>query len=55
MKAQATQHPEWKTKEPFKSVLAGDMKAVAAMGEKGLLEIMAATHAGMTTDEFSKS
>ena len=34
VKAQANQHPEWKTKDPFKSVLAGDMKAVAAMGEK---------------------
>ena len=41
--------------EPFKSVLAGDMKAVAAMGEKGMLEIVAATHSGMTTDDFNKS
>ena len=36
VKKQANQHPEWKDKEPFKSVLAGDMKAVAAMGEKGM-------------------
>ena len=42
-------------KEPFKSVLAGDMKAVAAMGEKGMLEIVAATHSGMTTVDFNKT
>ena len=55
VKKQANQHPEWKDKEPFKSVLAGDMKAVAAMGEKGMLEIVAATHSGMTTVDFNKS
>jgi phosphoglycolate phosphatase-like HAD superfamily hydrolase len=55
VKAQANQHPEWKDKEPFKSVLAGDMKAVAAMGEKGMLEIVAATHSGMTTVDFNES
>ncbi len=55
VKKQANQHPEWKDKEPFKSVLAGDMKAVAAMGEKGMLEIIAATHSGMTTVDFNKS
>ena len=49
----APQHPQWKDHEPFKSVLAGDMKAVMASGEKGLMEIMAATHAGMTTDQFN--
>jgi len=50
----ASQHPEWKTKEPFASLLKGDMKGVAASGEKGLLEIVAATHAGMTTGEFEE-
>lgn len=55
LKAMAPQHPEWRDKEPFKSVLAGDMKGLAATGEKGLLEIVAATHAGMTTDEFRQS
>jgi phosphoserine phosphatase len=53
VKELAPQHPEWKTQEPFKSLLAGDMQAVAATGHKGLLEILAATHAGMTTDEFA--
>jgi phosphoglycolate phosphatase-like HAD superfamily hydrolase len=52
IKALAPQHPEWKDKEPFKSVLAGDMKALAESGEKGLLEIIAATHSGMTVHDF---
>ena len=52
IKAMAEEHPEWKEKEPYQSVLAGDMKQLAAAGEKALLEIMAATHSGMTVDEF---
>jgi phosphoglycolate phosphatase-like HAD superfamily hydrolase len=52
VKALAAQHPEWKDTQPFKGVLEGDMKAVAASGEKGLLQIIAATHAGNTTEEF---
>jgi phosphoglycolate phosphatase-like HAD superfamily hydrolase len=54
VKAMAPQHPEWKTTQPFKALLDKDMKAFAASGEKGLLQIVAATHAGMTTNEFSK-
>jgi phosphoserine phosphatase len=54
VKALAPQHPEWKTQQPFKAVLDGDMKALAASGEKGLVELLMATHTGMTTDEFSK-
>ena len=54
VKALAPQHPDWKSKQPFQAVLDGDMKALAASGEKGLVELMAATHAGMTTDEFLK-
>ena len=53
VKALADRHPEWKEKQPFKGVLDGDMKAVAEAGEKGLVEMIMATHAGMTTDEFS--
>lgn len=53
IKALAPKHPEWKDKEPFQSVLGNDMKGLAAGGEKGLLEIMAVTHTGMTTDEFA--
>ncbi len=53
VKALAAQHPEWKTREPFASLLRGDMAGVAASGEQGVLAIVAATHTGMTTDEFS--
>jgi phosphoglycolate phosphatase-like HAD superfamily hydrolase len=53
VKALSAQHPEWKEKEPFALVLKGDMKGLMSSGEKGLLEIIAATHAGMTTDEFA--
>jgi len=53
VKALAPQHAEWKTKEPFASVLKGDVKAALAGGEKALLELVMATHAGMTTEEFS--
>jgi phosphoglycolate phosphatase-like HAD superfamily hydrolase len=52
VKALAPEHPEWKTTEPFASVLKGDPKGLLASGEKGVLEVIAATHAGMTTDEF---
>ena len=55
IKALAPQHPEWDETQPFKSVLEGDTKAVAASGEKGLLEIMAATHAGITTESSPTS
>ncbi|WP_426535661.1 HAD family hydrolase [Bradyrhizobium sp. McL0615] len=55
IKEMAPQHPEWKTTQPFKAILDRDMKALAASGEKGLMQIMAATHAGMTTDDFSKA
>jgi hypothetical protein len=54
VKATAPQHPEWTTKEPFASLLKGDMKGVLASGEQGLLEMLVATHSGMTTDEFEK-
>lgn len=52
IKALAPQHPEWKDKEPYASVLRGDTKAALAGGEKALLELVMATHAGVTTEEF---
>jgi phosphoglycolate phosphatase-like HAD superfamily hydrolase len=55
VKALAPTHPEWKTRQPFKGILENDMKAVAAAGEKGLAEVIAVTHAGMTTDEFAQT
>jgi phosphoglycolate phosphatase-like HAD superfamily hydrolase len=54
MKALSAQHPEWKDTQPFKAVLEADHAALAAAGQKGLLEIIAATHSGMTTDEFHR-
>jgi hypothetical protein len=53
VKALAPEHPEWKTQQPFQSVLANDMKGIVASGEKGLIQLVMASHAGMTTDEFS--
>lgn len=50
--AMAPEHPDWETTPPFSDVLKGDLSAVAASGEHGLLEIVAATHAGLSTDKF---
>jgi phosphoglycolate phosphatase-like HAD superfamily hydrolase len=52
VKALAPGHPEWKGREPFASLLKGDLKAALAGGEKALAEILAVTHSGMTTEEF---
>jgi phosphoglycolate phosphatase-like HAD superfamily hydrolase len=54
IKALAPQHPEWKTKQPFQAVLEGDLEALAAAGEKGLAELVMASHAGMSTTEFER-
>lgn len=52
VKRQAPQHPEWKQQQPFKAVLEGDQKTLAESGMKGILEIVAATHSGVSTEEF---
>jgi phosphoserine phosphatase len=52
IKALAADHPEWNDLEPYKFVLAGDLQKFGATGQKGLLDIIAATHTGMTVDEF---
>jgi hypothetical protein len=54
VKELAPQHPAWKDKEPFASLLRGDVKRATAGGQKAALEIIMATHAGMTTSEFEK-
>lgn len=54
VKALAPEHPEWKEKEPFASPLKGETRAALAGGEKAVLEIVMATHAGITTDEFEE-
>src|SRR5512136_3137346 len=55
VKALAPQHPEWKEKEPFASLLRGDLATALAGGEPAALRIVEATHTGMTTDEFAKT
>jgi hypothetical protein len=54
IRAPSANHPEWKTQEPYASLLKGDYKAVLAGGEKALLQLAMATHAGMTSDEFNR-
>jgi len=54
VKTLAPEHPEWKEKEPFVSLLQGDLKKAAGGGERAILELMMATHAGMTTEQFEK-
>ena len=54
VKALAPKHPEWKDKQPFKAALEGDLKTIMAGGEHALLELIMATHAGNTTEEFSQ-
>jgi hypothetical protein len=55
IKALAPSHPEWQEKEPFASLLKGDLKAALAGGENGLFEMVMATHAGLTTEEFEQA
>ena len=52
VKIMAENHPEWKNEQPFKAVLENDMEALAKQGEHGLLQLVMATHAGNTTEEF---
>ena len=52
VRALAPKYPQWKTQQPFKAVLEGDMKALAASGERGLLTLVMATHAGLTSEQF---
>jgi hypothetical protein len=54
IKTLAKQHPEWEQKEPYASVLKGDLKGALSGGEKALMEMLMATHAGMTSDEFGQ-
>ncbi len=54
VKALAPQNPGWKTQQPFKAVLDGNLRALAESGEQGLMQLVATTHAGMTSDEFAR-
>ena len=53
VRAQVDKHPGWRNTQPFKAVLENDRAALAKLGEQGLLSIIAATHAGMTVDQFT--
>jgi hypothetical protein len=54
VKELAPRHPDWKMTQPYQAVLEGDFKALAAQGEKGVVELIAATHTGMSSDEFHR-
>ena len=53
LKALAPQHPEWQTQQPFKAALEGDQATLADAGERGLMALVMASHAGITTDRFA--
>jgi hypothetical protein len=52
VKVLAPEHPEWKEKEPFASLLKGDVEGALAAGERAMMEVVMATHAGLSVDEF---
>jgi hypothetical protein len=52
VRALAPEHPEWRTQQPFQAILNGGAEALLAGGERGLMQVGMATHAGMTTKEF---
>jgi hypothetical protein len=54
VKELAAKRPEWKNKQPFKAVLEGDFKTLAAQGEKGAFQLVMATHTGISADEFTR-
>lgn len=54
IKALAPKRPEWSDRQPFKGLIEGDLKSALATGQKGVLDVVAVTHAGMTTDDFSR-
>lgn len=53
VRAMAPEHPEWRETQPFKALLEGDRKGLAELGERGLVDLVMATHAGMTADDFA--
>jgi len=54
VRAMAGDHPEWRTTQPFKAAIEGDMKALAASGHEGLFQLVAATHANLTAEQFQE-
>lgn len=54
VKALAPEHPEWKQREPFKSILEGNVAGIAKSGEKGIMDVGMETHADMTSEAFTR-
>ncbi|APT60094.1 haloacid dehalogenase [Roseomonas gilardii] len=54
VKALAPKHPDWSKRQPFRGALEGDMAGVMSAGQKGLIELVMATHAGMSTQDFAR-
>ena len=54
VKALAPEHPEWKDKQPFKAAIEGDMETLAKSGHEGIAELVMASHAGMSTQQFQQ-
>ena len=54
VKTLAAEHPDWGEREPFRTALSGDLKGLAGLGEKGLIELLMATHSGNTPEEFTR-
>ncbi len=52
VKALAAEHPEWKDEQPYKAAIEGDIKTLGEAGTEGLMQLLMATHAGMTNEEF---
>ena len=53
VRSMAEEHPEWKSEQPFKAILGDDREALASMGHAELGQLLAATHTGITAEEFS--
>ncbi|MCI0573223.1 MAG: haloacid dehalogenase-like hydrolase [Myxococcaceae bacterium] len=53
VKALAPQHPEWKTQEPFKTILSGDPKALETLTVQDIERVVAVTSTGMTVEAFN--
>lgn len=51
----AKDHPEWKTEQPYKAALEGDIDTIAKSGKEGLLKLVMASHSGMTSEEFART
>ncbi|MEE4191768.1 MAG: HAD family hydrolase [Halieaceae bacterium] len=54
VRAMSAEHPDWRTRQPFKAAIEGDLEAVAATGLEGVLQLVTASHSGMSSEQFSE-